>query len=98
MGVRTPVESMSTRVLIGIVQAFVQPGNCIFLFISAMSSSHVITRSSGQSGWKTDFIQRGAQREYQRSSCTFRHAAAGFRRTVVSTIVSGAGSVAESDF
>ena len=27
IGVRTPVESMSMRFLIGIVQAFVQPGN-----------------------------------------------------------------------
>ena len=67
IGVRTPVVNMSTRVLIGIVQAFVQPGNCILPFISVVSSSQVMGCSSAQNGRNTGFSQPGAQLEYQRS-------------------------------
>src|SRR5256885_1312051 len=69
MGVRTPVVSMSTRVLIGMVQALVHPGNCIFPFISVVSSSQVMGCSSGQTGPTTARSQPGAQREYHRSWC-----------------------------
>ena len=40
-GVRMPVESMSIRALIGMVQAFETPGNCSALSISAMRESTV---------------------------------------------------------
>ena len=40
-GVRMPVESMSMRALIGMVQAFETPGNCSALSISAISESMV---------------------------------------------------------
>ena len=96
IGVRTPVVSMSMRVLIGIVQAFVQPGNCIFPFISVVSSSQVSGRSSGQNGRKAGFSHPGDQPEYQRSWCFLRHSLGGRSCTVVSTMVMGAGSVALS--
>src|SRR5689334_8366283 len=95
-GVRTPVVSMSTRVLIGIVQALVQPGNCMRAFISAVSSSQLIGCCSGQSARNGAFIHPGAHDEYHRAWNVFRHAPGGFSRTVVSTIVIGAGSVAVS--
>ena len=38
-----------------------------------------------------------AQLEYQRVVCTLRHSLSGLTITVVSTMLSGAGSVAESD-
>lgn len=41
-GVRMPVESMSMRALIGIVQAFDTPGNCSARSISAINPSMVI--------------------------------------------------------
>jgi hypothetical protein len=41
-GVRMPVESMSMRALIGMVQALETPGNCSDLSISAISLSTVI--------------------------------------------------------
>ena len=41
-GVRMPVESMSMRALIGMVQAFDTPGNCRALSISAMSELMVM--------------------------------------------------------
>src|SRR3954467_7442647 len=96
IGVRTPVVSMSTRVLIGIVHALVQPGNCIREFISVVSSSHDSGRSPGQIGRNTGASQPGAQPEYQRWWCFLRHSFAGRSCTVVSTIVMGAGSVALS--
>ncbi len=40
-GVRMPVDSMSMRALIGIVQALETPGNCSALSISAMRPSSV---------------------------------------------------------
>ena len=40
-GVRMPVDSMSMRALIGIVQAFETPGNCSALSISAIKLSVV---------------------------------------------------------
>jgi hypothetical protein len=42
MGVRMPVDSMSVRALIGIVQALATPGNCSALSISAISVSVVM--------------------------------------------------------
>ena len=41
-GVRMPVESMSMRALIGIVQALLTPGNCRLASISAISLSVVM--------------------------------------------------------
>src|SRR5690349_17563042 len=96
IGVRTPVVNMSTRVLIGIVQAFVQPGNCMRAFISAVSSSQLSGCCSGQSPRSGGFSQPGAHDEYQRAWKVFRQADGGFSCTVVSTIVIGAGSVAVS--
>ena len=96
IGVRMPVVSMSTRVLMGIVKALVHPGSCSFWFISDVSSSQVLARCSGQTGRSTFLIGSGAQLEYQRSCMTGRHCSDGLSRTVVSTIVSGAGSVGVS--
>ncbi|MGY4348937.1 hypothetical protein ACVWXM_005404 [Bradyrhizobium sp. GM7.3] len=42
IGVRIPVDSMSMRALIGMVQAFETPGNCSALSISAISRSMVM--------------------------------------------------------
>ena len=42
IGVRMPVDSMSMRALIGMVQAFDTPGNCNALSISEISLSVVI--------------------------------------------------------
>ena len=44
MGVLMPVASMSMRVLIGIVQALVSPGNCTIPSSSVMMSSMVLAR------------------------------------------------------
>ncbi len=46
-GVLMPVESMSMRVLIGMVQALVNPGNWMALFSSSVNSSTEIVFSSG---------------------------------------------------
>src|SRR5512138_1869552 len=87
---------MSTRVLIGIVQALVQPGNCMRVFISAVSSSHVIGCSSGHRWRSARLTPFGAHAEYQRAWNVLRHVSGGRSRAVVSTIVIGAGSVAVS--
>jgi hypothetical protein len=42
IGVRMPVDSMSMRALIGIVQELATPGNCSALSISAISLSMVM--------------------------------------------------------
>ena len=42
IGVRMPVESMSMRVLIGMVHALVQPGSCTVRLSSSVSSCHVM--------------------------------------------------------
>jgi hypothetical protein len=42
IGVRIPVDSMSMRALIGMVQALATPGNCIALSSSAISLSVVM--------------------------------------------------------
>src|SRR5262245_62748796 len=88
-----PVDSMSTRVLMGMVQAFVHPGIWRCRFISATSSSREIVRASGHTGARTDLTKPGAQLEYHRGTRFLRHSALGRRRTVVSTMVIGAGSV-----
>ena len=49
-GVRMPVESMSMRALIGMVQALDTPGNCNALSISAMSLSTFIPGRHSASG------------------------------------------------
>ena len=51
-GVRMPVESMSMRALIGIVQAFETPGNCSALSISAISLSTVMPGRHSLSGFR----------------------------------------------
>ena len=52
IGVRMPVDSMSVRALIGIVQAFDTPGICSALSISAMSLSVVIPARHSASGFR----------------------------------------------
>ena len=87
---------MSTRVLMGIVQALVHPGICSARSISAVSSSQVMGVSSGQRGRSAALTGSGAQEEYQRRRATLRHSSTGLSRTAVSTIDSGAGSVGVS--
>ena len=50
IGVRMPVDSMSMRALIGMVQAFEMPGNCSALSSSAMSLSTVMPARHSLSG------------------------------------------------
>jgi hypothetical protein len=52
IGVRMPVESMSIRALIGMVQAFEMPGNCSASSISAMSLSVVMPARHSFSGFR----------------------------------------------
>src|SRR2546426_10217391 len=73
MGVRMPVVSISTRVLIGMIQAFVHPGKAILRFISAVRSSQDIGPSSGHTGCRSFFIHSGDQDEYQRLLGILRH-------------------------
>ena len=88
-GVRMPVESMSMRALIGIVQALVLPRKRILPSMSAISSSQEMR--SGQIGRSSALVHPGAHEEYQRSFP--RHWSGGLRTTVVSIIENGAGSV-----
>jgi len=88
-GVRMPVESMSSRPLMGMVQALEMPGSCRAASSSVLRSSTVIR--SHQKERSTLFSQPGAQPEYQRG--TSRHSSSGRRMMVVSIIVKGAGSV-----
>ena len=83
---------MSIRPLTGMVHALLRPGIFNARFISAMSSSRemwsgVIRRNSG-------FIHSGAHDEYQ--VAFLRHSLSGFNVITVSSIDSGAGSVAVS--
>ena len=71
-GVFMPVESMSMRVLIGMVQAFVRPGKRMALSRSSASSSIVMYRSSGQIQVSGAFIQPG-QAEKKRTRRFLRH-------------------------
>ena len=89
MGVRTPVESMSMRALMGIVHAFVVPG--IFSAWSISSTSSSWEMRSPHTWRKAPASHSGAHEEYQRSF--FRHSNSGLRMTVVSIIENGAGSV-----
>src|SRR5579885_41482 len=88
-GVRTPVVNMSTRPLIGIVQAFEVPGIFSAWFISSTSWS--VEMWSGVNLRNMPFAHLGAQDEYQVS--TFRHSVSGFSTMTVSIIENGAGSV-----
>src|SRR4029453_12238345 len=88
IGVRIPVESMSSRPLMGMVQALEMPGSRSAASISARSSASLIR--SSQMGRSTGFSHAGAQEEYQRGFS--RHADRGFSVTVVSIIESGAGA------
>src|SRR5512135_1746680 len=80
---------MSIRALIGMVHAFVFPGNRTAASMRATSSSQE-TRS-GQMGRSRGFRKSGIQEEYQRSFAL--HWLSGFRTTVVSIMEKGAGSV-----
>ncbi len=51
-GVRMPVDSMSMRALIGMVQALETPGNCSDLSISAISLSTVMPGRHSLSGFR----------------------------------------------
>ena len=50
MGVRIPVDSMSMRALMGMVQALETPGNCSALSISAINLSMVMPDRHSDSG------------------------------------------------
>ncbi len=52
IGVRMPVDSMSMRARIGIVQLFDTPGNCSALSISAISLSVVMPGRHSDSGFR----------------------------------------------
>ena len=52
IGVRMPVDSMSMRALIGIVQALDTPGNCSALSISAISLSVVMPVRHSSCGFR----------------------------------------------
>ena len=52
IGVRMPVDSMSMRALIGMVQALATPGNCSALSISAISLSMVMPARHSASGFR----------------------------------------------
>jgi len=95
-GVRMPVETMSRRPRTGAVQALVQPGSRADLSSSATSSALFTGRSSGQIRPSTRRSAGGAQAENQRCSAVRGHPVRGRSRTVVSAMVSGAGSVAVS--
>ena len=97
IGVRIPVDSMSMRVLIGMVQALVQPGISTMRLSSATSWSQPMRRRSGHSGRRAGRSHSGAQLEYQRLTGSMRHWSRGLSWTTVSTIDSGAGSVALSE-
>ena len=72
-GVRMPVESMSIRALIGIVQAFTNPGRVRASSISAINSSQVMGLFSGHAFPNKCFNPSGAQLEYHLLSVTVRH-------------------------
>ena len=97
-GVRMPVESMSMRALMGMVQALTWPGICSASSISWTSSSQVIGPDVGP-----DFAQpllhplRRPARIPARVCGTLRHSFSGLSCTTVSNISIGAGSVAVSD-
>ena len=55
-GVLIPVESMSIRVLIGIVQAFVRPGKCNCLSISSTSLSIVMPAGHSSCGFSLTIV------------------------------------------
>src|SRR3984893_9982886 len=52
IGVLMPVESMSLRALIGMVQALETPGNCSALYIAAISLSTVMPDRHSVSGFR----------------------------------------------
>jgi hypothetical protein len=91
-GVRIPVDSMSMRALIGIVQALDSPGRRSASFISETRPS--VEMWSAVMVRKAGFSHSGAHDEYQVG--TLRHADFGFKVTTVSSIESGAGSVGVS--
>src|SRR3990167_4630121 len=88
IGLRIPVESMSIRFFIGIVQMFGIPMKLSFSFISSTSFSSVIV--SGQILWNGLLVNSG-RKEYQRRS--FLHSDFGLRTIVVSNMLRGAVSV-----
>ncbi len=91
-GVRKPVVSISMRPLMGMVQPLARPGICSAAFIWLMSCS--CEMRSGVMWRSTAASQPGAQPEYHVSTC--RHCDLGLRVITVSSIESGAGSVAVS--
>src|ERR1039457_4984324 len=84
-----PVVSMSTRALMGIVQAFDVPGILSAWFIC--STNWPVEIRSGVNLRNMAFAHLGAQEEYQVS--TFGHSVSGLRTMTVSIIENGAESV-----
>ena len=90
IGVRMPVESMSSRPLMGMVQALEMPGSRSAASISALSSSSVMR--SRQTGRSTRLEPVRAPRP-STSAASRATATRGLSTTVVSIIEKGAGSV-----
>src|ERR1017187_7775828 len=84
-----PVVSMSTRALIGMVQALEVPGILSAWFISSTSCSDEMW--SGVMRPNIGLSHFGAQESYH--VFTFRHSCGGLRTITVSIIEKGAGSV-----
>ena len=93
-----PVVIMSMRVRIGNSQAFANDGICTARSSCSINSSQVIGCSSGHHLASCGLAHPGAQLEYQRVLCSLGHSLSGFTITVVSAMLSGAGSVALSAF
>jgi hypothetical protein len=83
-----PVESISTRFRMGMVQMLGIPANLSFASISATSSS--VDWRSGMRRRNGAFMKPGIHEYHLRFS---GHSGRGFRRTVVSTMEKGAMSV-----
>src|SRR5579872_5236006 len=92
-----PVVIISIRVRIGNSQALAKEGTWTAWSICPINDSHEIGCRSGQNRRSAGFANSGAVPEYQRGVSTFGHWSSGFKTIVVSTMLSGAGSVAESD-
>ena len=97
IGVRMPVESMSMRALIGIVQALVQPGIWSVRLSSSISSSRVMPPPVRPRHAQPGPSHSGVFPDHQRRRSIVRQRSRGASFTTVSTIESGAGSVGVSE-
>jgi hypothetical protein len=77
IGVRMPVVSMSTRLRIGCVKAFVQPGSWSRAFISWTRSSRVMGTNSGQSRLSSGRMNSACSRRTSAARSFVRHSLRG---------------------